>query len=179
MAETKNVYNATTTAGGNPKKWFIVPSEYLDTTRFGVKIAEVILSFVAFVLEETVTVCYACEALYFFEFISCTAFLFTILLLVLLSSFLHKKVGIDSWGIVDLVYTAVVFVTFLIASAVFLSHNSGTNLETGAGVVGVIASIAFFLDMAIFVKKYGFPFLKKKGDGAQARPAEAQMLNAA
>ncbi|GAA6082324.1 CKLF-like MARVEL transmembrane domain-containing protein 6 [Tachysurus ichikawai] len=56
-----------------------------------------LLSFVAFILEEVVSSCTSCGALYFFEFVSCTAFLFTLLLLILLSTPLHQKVGISCW----------------------------------------------------------------------------------
>lgn len=57
-----------------------------------------VLSFIAFILEETVDSCFSCSPLYFFEFVSCTAFLFTLLLLVLLSTKLHKKIGIEDWS---------------------------------------------------------------------------------
>ncbi|TKS82749.1 CKLF-like MARVEL transmembrane domain-containing protein 4 [Collichthys lucidus] len=90
------VYGSTTSP--NPKaSWFIGPSEVLLKARFGVKILEVLLSFVAFILEEVVNSCVRCSALYFFEFVSCTAFLFTLLLLVLLSTRLHTRVGITCW----------------------------------------------------------------------------------
>lgn len=56
-----------------------------------------VLSFVAFVLEETISSCLRCSPLYFFEFVSCSAFLFTGLLLLLLSTCLHEKVGISCW----------------------------------------------------------------------------------
>lgn len=56
-----------------------------------------VLSFIAFVLEETVDSCFTCSPLYFFEFVSCTAFLFTLLLLVLLSTKLHEKIHIEAW----------------------------------------------------------------------------------
>ncbi|KAG7999599.1 CKLF-like MARVEL transmembrane domain-containing protein 6 [Nibea albiflora] len=90
------VYGSTTSP--NPKSsWFIGPSEILCKARFVVKVLEVLLSFVAFILEEVVNSCVQCSALYFFEFVSCTAFLFTLLLLVLLSTTLHTRVGITCW----------------------------------------------------------------------------------
>lgn len=58
-----------------------------------------LLSFVAFVMEEVVSNCSHCGPLYFFEFVSCTAFLFTMLLLILLATTLHQRVGINSWPI--------------------------------------------------------------------------------
>ena len=56
-----------------------------------------LLSFLAFVVEEVVSSCLSCGALYFFEFISCTAFLFTLLLLILLATKLSGMVGITCW----------------------------------------------------------------------------------
>ncbi|KAI3360817.1 hypothetical protein L3Q82_012885, partial [Scortum barcoo] len=91
-----DVYGPTTTA--NPKSSLLMfPSDNLDKVRFLIKVLEVLLSLVAFVLEEVVSSCTSCSALYFFEFISCTAFLFTLLLLILLSTVLHTKVGITAW----------------------------------------------------------------------------------
>ncbi|KAF1388558.1 hypothetical protein PFLUV_G00091520 [Perca fluviatilis] len=91
-----DVYSPTTAP--NPKSsWFTVPSDSLDTVRCGVKGLEVLLSLVAFVLEEVVNSCVNCSALYFFEFVSCTAFLFTLLLLILLSTTLQTRVGITCW----------------------------------------------------------------------------------
>ncbi|XP_035529059.1 CKLF-like MARVEL transmembrane domain-containing protein 6 [Morone saxatilis] len=91
------VYAATTTP--NPKSsWFLVPSASLDKSRFVIKVLEVLLSFAAFILEEVVLSCVSCSALYFFEFVSCTAFLFTLLLLILLSTTLHTRVGITCWS---------------------------------------------------------------------------------
>jgi hypothetical protein len=56
-----------------------------------------LLSFLAFVVEEVVKSCLNCGPLYFFEFISCTAFLFTLLLLILLATKLNGMVGITCW----------------------------------------------------------------------------------
>nr|XP_019966575.1 PREDICTED: CKLF-like MARVEL transmembrane domain-containing protein 6 [Paralichthys olivaceus] len=90
------VYSPTTAP--NPKSsWCLVPSQHLDKVRFLIKVTEVMFSFVAFILEEVVSSCNSCFALYSFEFVSCTAFLFTLLLLVLLSTTLHTRVGITCW----------------------------------------------------------------------------------
>lgn len=58
-----------------------------------------LLSLVALLLEELVQKCTACVGLYTFEFVSCSALLFTLLLLVLLATPLHNKVGISHWPI--------------------------------------------------------------------------------
>uniref|UniRef100_A0A4W6G524 MARVEL domain-containing protein n=1 Tax=Lates calcarifer TaxID=8187 RepID=A0A4W6G524_LATCA len=84
-----------------------------------------LLSFVAFILEEVVSSCISCTALYFFEFVSCTAFLFTLLLLVLLSTTLHTRVGITCWPSLDFYYTAAITLLFFISSIVFAANNNG------------------------------------------------------
>ncbi|KAI1885654.1 hypothetical protein AGOR_G00206050 [Albula goreensis] len=178
MATPDQVYNSTTVQEPS-KKWFIVPTEHLSKPRFFVKLAEVVLSFLAFILEEVVTRCSSCSPLYFFEFVSCTAFLFTVLLLVLLSTTLHKKVGIDCWGSVDFVYTGIIAVLFLISTIVFLSDNGGTSVESAAVAFGFLATIAFVVDIGMFVKANGVPF-KKKGPqttaGTQPQIPEEEKL---
>ncbi|KAF7653240.1 hypothetical protein LDENG_00085740 [Lucifuga dentata] len=186
---TSEVYTSTTVA--EPKSsCFLVPSENLDKTRFLIKIIQVLLSFVAFVLEEVVNSCISCSALYFFEFISCTAFLFTLLLLILLATALHTKVGITCWPRLDFGYTAVIGVFFLIASIVFAADNSQSALECSAVAFGFLSSVAFFVDLFFFWKNSGFPF---KNDGKPepangngnavatmpATPAETEKLTAA
>lgn len=155
----------TPTTAPNPKSsWFIVPSENLDNVRCAIKVMEVLLSFVAFVLEEVVNTCVTCSALYFFEFVSCTAFLFTLLLLILLSTTLHTRTGITCWSILDFVYTGGIALLFLIAAIVFASDNSGTTMERGAVAFGFLATAMFFVDLGWFVKTRGLPF---KTDGKQ------------
>lgn len=58
-----------------------------------------LLSLVALLLEELVKGCTSCFGLYTFEFVSCSALLFTLLLLVLLATPLHTRVGISQWPI--------------------------------------------------------------------------------
>ncbi|XP_076593497.1 CKLF-like MARVEL transmembrane domain-containing protein 6 [Chaetodon auriga] len=180
---TGKVYVETTAP--NPKApWFNVPSPNLDRVRFTIKVTEVLLSFVAFILEEVVNSCLSCAALYFFEFVSCTAFLFTLLLLVLLSTTLHTRVGITCWPSLDFVYTGGVALLFLIASIIFASDNGGTSLERSVVAFGFLATIVFVVDLIMFVKSRGFPF-KKDGKSETSNggpvsveaPPEAERLN--
>ncbi|CAJ1061233.1 CKLF-like MARVEL transmembrane domain-containing protein 6 [Xyrichtys novacula] len=178
------VYSPTTES--HPKSsWCLVPSDHLDTSRFGLKVVQVLLSFLAFILEEVVNSCMSCTALYFFEFVSCTAFLFTLLLLILLSTSLHSRVGITCWPKLDFVYTASIGVLFLIASIVFASDNGNTSVERGAVAFGFLASLAFFLDLGWFVKCNGVPFKnaeKQEPSNVSVAPtgasAETDKLNA-
>ncbi|XP_042346570.1 CKLF-like MARVEL transmembrane domain-containing protein 6 [Plectropomus leopardus] len=175
----------TPTTAPNPKSsWFAVPSENMDKIRFIVKIIEVLLSFVAFITEEVVNSCITCSSLYFFEFVSCTAFLFTLLLLILLSTTLHSRTGITCWPSLDFVYTGCIGLLFLIASIVFASDNGGTTMERTAVAFGFLASVMFFVDLVLLVKNNGFPF---KSDGKAApsnggpvtteAPPETEKLN--
>ncbi|XP_006635659.2 CKLF-like MARVEL transmembrane domain-containing protein 6 [Lepisosteus oculatus] len=179
MASGEQVYNPTTTQGDKPNKKFVVPTEHLDKFRFFIKCAEVILSFVAFILEEVVTNCNSCGPLYFFEFVSCTAFLFTALLLILLATPLYLKVGIKKWSVLDFVYTAVMAVLFLLASVIFAAANEGTGLEKGSVAFGFLASLAFVFDLGVFFKTRGLPWTsgpRGAGDTQTTQP-EAEKLN--
>ncbi|XP_068426838.1 CKLF-like MARVEL transmembrane domain-containing protein 6 [Clinocottus analis] len=180
-----DVYSGTTTP--NPKSSCLrLPSEALEKARCAFKVIQVLLSFVAFILEETVHSCISCSALYLFEFVSCSAFLFTLLLLVLLYTALHDRVGISCWPRLDFVYTVVIAVLFLLSSIIFASSNSDTTIEKSAVAFGFLASLAFLVDLVLFVKTHGFPFQK---DGkptptsgvatASDPPAETAKLNSA
>ncbi|XP_017569908.1 CKLF-like MARVEL transmembrane domain-containing protein 6 [Pygocentrus nattereri] len=178
---TEEVYTATTTAAPqNKSRWFTVPSENLSTVRCCIKVVEVLLSFVAFVLEEVVDNCMSCAPLYFFEFVSCTAFLFTLLLLILLITQLHKKVGITCWQHLDFGYTLLILVFFFIASIAYMADNSGKQVEKSAVVFGFLASVAFLADVVEFIRTKGVPCLSKKpGPENQAVPvSEVEKLNA-
>ncbi|NP_001038221.1 CKLF-like MARVEL transmembrane domain-containing protein 6 [Danio rerio] len=183
MATQDPVYNTTTTAPAQANKskgWFNVPSENLETIRFVIKVVEMLLSFVAFVMEEVVSHCASCGPLYFFEFVSCTAFLFTLLLLILLATSLHQRVGIKCWPTLDFTYTSGMAVMFLIASIVFAAGNGRTGLEQGAVAFGFMSTIAFFAEAAYFVKLHGIPCLKRNNLPADATPRqpEIEKLNA-
>lgn len=172
---------APTTAPHAKTSFLQVPSENLDRIRFVVKVSEVLLSLGAFILEEVVDSCVSCSTLYFFEFVSCTAFLFTLLLLILLSTSLQNKVGITCWPKVDFVYTAVIAVLFFIASIVFASTNGNTTIEKSAVAFGFLATILFGVDL--FLLKCGSSFKTGRqsasGNGvATATPAaETEKLN--
>ncbi|KAF3839077.1 hypothetical protein F7725_017794 [Dissostichus mawsoni] len=140
-----------------------------------------VLSLVAFLLEELVSSCLSCSALYFFEFLSCTAFLFTLLLLILLSTPLHSRVGISCWPKLDFVYTAVMALLFLIASIVFAAENGGSKEEMTAVVFGFLATGMFFSDVGYFLKTRGLSFMRngtpETSNGGVAAPAEVEKLN--
>uniref|UniRef100_A0A1A7XQ90 CKLF-like MARVEL transmembrane domain containing 6 n=1 Tax=Iconisemion striatum TaxID=60296 RepID=A0A1A7XQ90_9TELE len=174
-----DVYSPTTAP--NPESsCFKVPSKLLDKPRFILKVCEVLLSLVAFILEEMVGSCSSCNPLYFFEFVSCTAFLFTLLLLILLSTKLHEKVNISCWPKVDFVYTATITALFFISSIIFAVDNGGSDLESVAVAFGFLSTVAFVVDLVFFMKTNGFPFRDNGAtDPNNGSPvtAEAEKLN--
>uniref|UniRef100_A0A3Q3WXL8 MARVEL domain-containing protein n=1 Tax=Mola mola TaxID=94237 RepID=A0A3Q3WXL8_MOLML len=180
---TAEVYNPTTAP--NPRSACLtVPSENLDRTRFGIKVCEVLLSLVAFVLEEVVSSCISCTALYFFEFVSCTAFLFTLLLVILLATDLHTRVGVSCWPcLVSELTHCVTFINMF--SQIFIPNMRHLTLTSLLlQVFGFLASVLFFADVIFLVKSHGFPF--KKGGKAEssngslaAAPPERERLNTA
>nr|XP_046255406.1 CKLF-like MARVEL transmembrane domain-containing protein 6 [Scatophagus argus]XP_046255407.1 CKLF-like MARVEL transmembrane domain-containing protein 6 [Scatophagus argus] len=177
--DTTEVYSPTTAP--NPKSsCFIIPSENLEMSRFVIKVFELVLSFMAFILEEVISSCASCSALYFFEFVSCTAFLFTLLLLILLSTPLHTRVGISCWPSLDFVYTCGIALLFFVASIIFASDNSSTTMERSAVAFGFLATVMFVVDVILFVKNRGFPFKKDRmpessNGGPVAVKAEPEM----
>nr|XP_046157448.1 CKLF-like MARVEL transmembrane domain-containing protein 6 [Oncorhynchus gorbuscha] len=169
MAAAEPVYSPTTVSETKSKKWLIVPTDNLDKVRCLIKVVEVLLSFVAFILEEVVTNCKCmlyrtvCVRILVFPF-KCMLVYITMLTCLLQ----------------DFVYTALMAVFFLIASIVFASDNGGTDLENAAVAFGFLATVAFLVDAGWFVKTRGFPFKKTNQQAASnggAPVAEAEKLN--
>ncbi|XP_068180407.1 CKLF-like MARVEL transmembrane domain-containing protein 6 isoform X1 [Antennarius striatus] len=151
-----------TTAPNPESSWFTVPSHTLGSVRFVVKVCEVLLSLVAFVLEELVQACSRCSALYLFEFVSCTTFIFTLALLVILATTLQTRVGGVCWPRVDLCYTALAILLLFIASTVYSVQNGNSTIEKTAVAFGFLATVAFIVDVGLFLKFNGLPW---KTDG--------------
>ncbi|NWY29225.1 CKLF6 protein, partial [Pheucticus melanocephalus] len=66
---------------------------HLRGWRLPVKLVQTIFSLVAVVCEELVEECYNCSALYFFEFVSCSAFLLSLLILYVHCTDLYESLG--------------------------------------------------------------------------------------
>ncbi|NXL72055.1 CKLF6 protein, partial [Leptocoma aspasia] len=66
---------------------------HLRGWRLPAKVLQAIFSFVAVVCEEIVEECSICSGLYFFEFISCSAFLLSLLILYVYCSDLYESLG--------------------------------------------------------------------------------------
>ncbi|NWS03562.1 CKLF6 protein, partial [Motacilla alba] len=69
--------------------------QHLWGWRLPVKVVQTIFSFVAVVCEEVVYDCITCSGLYFFEFVSCSAFLLSLLILYVYCTDLYESLGED------------------------------------------------------------------------------------
>ncbi|XP_067905165.1 CKLF-like MARVEL transmembrane domain-containing protein 4 [Heterodontus francisci] len=127
-------------------------SDYLRSS-FGIlKILEVVLALIAFICIETVKECLPCGALYFFEFVSCTAFVVTGVLLLMFSLNLHTKVPQINWNLTDLINTVVSAVVFFIASIVLAGMNHNRKGEIAAVVFGFLAAAVYMVNSYLAVK---------------------------
>lgn len=178
MADTVNnsVYQDTTVP--NPNTGGCLKA--LPLPRFCLKVAQLVLSFVAFVCEEIVEHCSTCSGLYFFEFVSCSAFLLSILALIIYCTQLHEKVGLETVKKLDFWFSLAVGLIFVLASVVFAATNDQTALEKTSIAFGFFASFAFLADL-FFTRKAGLKSLKqakKKPDNIEKTPGpEKQPLN--
>uniref|UniRef100_UPI00398E8924 CKLF-like MARVEL transmembrane domain-containing protein 4 n=1 Tax=Pristiophorus japonicus TaxID=55135 RepID=UPI00398E8924 len=115
-------------------------TDYLRSV-FGIlKLLEVVLALIAFICIETVKECLPCGGLYFFEFVSCTAFVVTGLLLLMFSLNLHTKVPQINWNLTDLINTVISAVVFFIAAIVLAAMNHKRKGEIAAVVFGFLAA---------------------------------------
>ncbi|XP_050826487.1 CKLF-like MARVEL transmembrane domain-containing protein 6 isoform X2 [Serinus canaria] len=90
-----NVYNETTEPEARrPRRLPLgCTLRHLRGWRLPVKVFQTIFSFVAVVCEELVEECITCSGLYFFEFISCSAFLLSLLILYVYCTDLYESLG--------------------------------------------------------------------------------------
>ncbi|XP_059849277.1 CKLF-like MARVEL transmembrane domain-containing protein 4 isoform X4 [Hypanus sabinus] len=73
--------------------------DYLRSTLGVLKVLQVLLALIAFICIETVKECLPCGGLYLFEFVSCTTFVVTGVLLLMFSLNLHTKVPQINWNL--------------------------------------------------------------------------------
>jgi hypothetical protein len=74
-------------------------SAYQMYTRVYFQFPSQILALIAFICIETIMECSPCEGLYFFEFVSCSAFVVTGVLLILFSLNLHMRIPQINWNL--------------------------------------------------------------------------------
>ncbi|KTG38415.1 hypothetical protein cypCar_00021165 [Cyprinus carpio] len=69
-------------------------------SHFGIlKVIEVVLALISFIFIETIMMCSPCAGVYLFEFVSCSAFVVTGVLLLIFSLNLHTKVPHINWSL--------------------------------------------------------------------------------
>ncbi|NXW69708.1 CKLF6 protein, partial [Hirundo rustica] len=95
--ENGAVYNETTEpeAKAPRRRLFGCTLRRLQGWRLAAKVVQAIFSFVAVVCEEIVDDCITCSGLYFFEFVSCSAFLLSLLILCVYCTDLYESLGED------------------------------------------------------------------------------------
>ncbi|XP_018596965.1 CKLF-like MARVEL transmembrane domain-containing protein 6 [Scleropages formosus] len=131
-------------------------------------VVELLLSLTAFILEELIITCTSCLPLYYFEFASFTASLFTLLFLIVGFMDLPRTLDIPWLSCLELFTKMAVCALFFIASIVFFYNNDRTQLEMTAMAFGFLATFVFMTDIGIHVKmgmlmKADRPSVIKKG----------------
>ncbi|KAM4028575.1 CKLF-like MARVEL transmembrane domain-containing protein 6 [Anomaloglossus baeobatrachus] len=145
MAENTPAYNPTVEAIA-PKHKFC--SSDLGRIHLILKIAQLALSFVAFICEEFIDYCDSCGGLYFFEFVSCSAFLLALLMIITYYTPLRHKIVIQSYKKIDFWVTVGVGALFLIASIVFAATmDYEVQLGKVSVAFGFFASFAFIVEL--------------------------------
>ncbi|KAM7146881.1 CKLF-like MARVEL transmembrane domain-containing protein 4 [Macrochelys suwanniensis] len=128
--------------------------DYLRGAFGKIKITQVVLALIAFICIETIMECSPCEGLYFFEFVSCSAFVVTGALLLMFSLNLHTRIPQINWNLTDLVNTGLSTFFFFIASVVLAALNHKTGAEIAAVIFGFLAMIVYAVNMYLAVKKW-------------------------
>ncbi|XP_009699348.1 PREDICTED: CKLF-like MARVEL transmembrane domain-containing protein 6 [Cariama cristata] len=129
-----------------------------------------ILSLLAVICEEIVQDCIECGGLYFFEFVSCSAFLLSLLILCAYCTDIYETSGEDKVQRVNCGAVTAIGVCFLLASIVLAATSSGSAVEKAACVFGFLASGAFVAE--IITER--FHSQKQNVDGRSENPSNTQ-----
>ncbi|XP_072268473.1 CKLF-like MARVEL transmembrane domain-containing protein 6 [Pyxicephalus adspersus] len=145
------------------------PKAQPDLTRIhlALKVCQLLFSLVAFICEEVISQCESCGGLYFFEFVSCSAFLICILMFVVYFTRLNKMINIQSFKKVDFWITLVTGAVFIIASIAFIATVENSVLAETSVAFGFLASFAFLAEVYFMWKRN---YLQKK-DKPKTPPA--------
>ncbi|XP_048828074.1 CKLF-like MARVEL transmembrane domain-containing protein 4 [Brienomyrus brachyistius] len=126
-------------------------TDYLRSSVGILKILQLLFSLIAFIGIEAVMTCLPCSSIYFFEFISCSAFLSTCALLLIFSLNLNTKISHINWILMDLICVSACTLLFFLASAIMAALNHKSGAEITAMVFGFLATVAFGLNTALVV----------------------------
>uniref|UniRef100_A0A8C5QN19 CKLF like MARVEL transmembrane domain containing 6 n=1 Tax=Leptobrachium leishanense TaxID=445787 RepID=A0A8C5QN19_9ANUR len=169
----ESVYN-TTTAPAEKKKGC---SSTLGKSNMALKVAQLVCSLVAFICEEIIEHCENCGGLYFFEFVSCSASLLVLLLLIVYFTPLKHQVDLPSILKIDFYITAGVGIVFLIASITFAATKDSNDLATVSVIFGFLATACFIIEVYIMWKNGRCPIKRKTTASTSNGTAEGQPLN--
>ncbi|XP_047436818.1 CKLF-like MARVEL transmembrane domain-containing protein 4 [Mugil cephalus] len=140
---------------------------------FGVlKVVEVVLSLIGFICIETIMMCSPCGGVYFFEFVSCSAFVVTVVLLLIFFLNLHTKVPQVNWSLTDLVNTSVSTLFFFLSSLVLACINHNTAAEIAAVIFGFLVTGVYGVNTFLAVQRW------RRGSGSQGAPQTSEYIRA-
>ncbi|XP_042584060.1 CKLF-like MARVEL transmembrane domain-containing protein 4 [Cyprinus carpio] len=124
-------------------------------SHFGIlKVIEVVLALISFIFIETIMMCSPCAGVYLFEFVSCSAFVVTGVLLLIFSLNLHTKVPHINWSLTDLINTATSTLFFFLASVVLAALNHQTGAEIAAVIFGFLVTAVYGLNTFLAVRRW-------------------------
>lgn len=146
--------------------------------RRALKILELLLSLLAFVCEEVVSQCTMCGGLYFFEFVSCSAFLLSLLMLIVYFTPVYNRVEAEKVKLSDFYITLGITCVFFLASIIFVATHDKTSAEWAAIVFGFLASIMFLFDFVIMAYEKLTESQLRKPEPAIKTEALTEPLNA-
>ncbi|XP_076011405.1 CKLF-like MARVEL transmembrane domain-containing protein 4 [Genypterus blacodes] len=146
--------------------------EYLKSYLGILKLVEVVLALIAFICIETIMMCSPCGGVYFFEFVSCSAFVVTGVLLLIFSLNLHTKVPHVNWSLTDLVNTAACTVFFFLSSLVLVCINHNTGAEIAAVIFGFLVTAVYGLNTFLAVRRW------RRGNGCQGAAQTSEYMRA-
>ncbi|KAM9765153.1 CKLF-like MARVEL transmembrane domain-containing protein 4 isoform 1-T2 [Menidia menidia] len=146
--------------------------EYLRSY-FGIlKVVEVVLSVIGFICIETIMMCSPCSGVYLFEFVSCTAFVVTGVLLLIFSLNLHTKVPHLNWSLTDLVNTSASTLFFFLSSLVLACINHKMAAEIAAVIFGFLVTGVYGLNTFLAVRRW------RRGNGCQGAAQTGEYIRA-
>lgn len=146
--------------------------EYLKSY-FGIlKVVEVVLSLIGFICIETISMCSPCEGVYFFEFVSCTALVVTLALLLIFCLSLHTKVPQINWNLTDLVNTAASTFFFFLCSLVLAFINHKTGAEISAVIIGFLVTSVYAVNTFLAVRRW------RRGNSSQGAAQTSEYMRA-
>ncbi|KAM9308158.1 CKLF-like MARVEL transmembrane domain-containing protein 6 [Gastrophryne carolinensis] len=107
----------------------------------------ILFSFVAFICEEVIYQCETCWGLYVFEFVSCSAFFLTLIIIIVYVTKLQEKINLDSFRKIDFYITLLTGVVFFLASIIFIATIEKSELAQVSVAFGFLASFAFLAEL--------------------------------